>query len=58
MLNVNPNPRERLLLRDVATNVLTALPSLMVVIGTIGAFPQKTKLAPFHVVDLGDLLED
>ena len=48
----------QLVLRDVATNVLTVLPSLMVVIRTIGTFPQKAKFAPFHVVDLGDLLED
>jgi hypothetical protein len=50
--------RRQLVLRDIAAHVLAVLPSLMVVVGTVGALAKEAEFATFHVLDLGDLLEE
>jgi hypothetical protein len=43
---------------DVTRDVLPIFPGLVVVVGAIWALPEDAELAPFHVLDLGDLLEE
>jgi len=47
-----------LLSGDVTRDVLTIFPALVVVERTFWTFPEDAELAPFHVLDLGDLLEE
>jgi hypothetical protein len=43
---------------NIAGEGLALFPALQVVIGAVGAVGDDTELAGFHVLDLGDLLED
>jgi hypothetical protein len=47
-----------LILRNVAGNVLTVFPALVIVVGAFGSFSEDAELAAFHVLDLSDLLKE
>lgn len=47
-----------LILRNIPRDVLAVFPSLMVVVGALRSLPQNAGFTPFHVLDLGDLLQE
>ena len=50
--------RRDLVLRDVTRNIPTLFPGLVIVVGALGSRAQDAELAPFHVLDLSDLLQE
>jgi hypothetical protein len=48
----------RLVPRNVTGHVFAVLPGLVLEIRAIGSFAQHGELAPFHLLDVGDLLEE
>ena len=43
---------------DVTRDVPTIFPALVVVVRPFWTFPEDAEFSPFHVLDLGDLLEE